>query len=347
MPGEVCYNQTNLSDKLSVAQLKAAYDENAKWLLSEKAVLAGILIYTVPEYSGMSLDEVIPLIGDEPQVSGTSVNPGETNISALLGDNGENEIPGEGKITFDVRFHAWLPGRQTRIKLLIDVEAQRDYFPGYDIVTRGVFYTARMISAQLGTEFADSDYNNIKKVYSIWICTHVPRYAENTVTEYAMSQKNLVGSFPLDKSRYDLQSVIVIGLAETPEEGAEIHRLLGAVFSEKLSLEEKKAILENEFRLSMTQKMDWRVKKMCNLSEGIWERGIQEGIEQGNIANMVSVLRNMLKKNMSPEEIAEISGKDLEYIQQLCRLISENPSASDEELAVSYIAYRRRQCEEE
>lgn len=342
--GEICYNQANLSDKLSVVELKAAYDENAKWLLSEKAILAGILIYTVPEYRGMWLTEVIPLIGDDTQVAEAPVSPGETNMPSVLGDNPVNEIPNEGKITFDVRFHAWLPGKQTRIKLLIDVEAQKDYFPGYDIVTRGVFYTARMISAQLGTEFTDSDYNNIKKVYSIWICTHVPKYAENTVTEYSMSQKNIVGNFPLNKSRYDLQSVIVIGLAETlagRAEGEKVHRLLGAIFSEELSVQEKKSILENEFHLPMTQTMDRRVENMCNLSEAIEERGIKKGIEkgrtQGNIAALISIVRNMMRKSIPSADIAEISGKDSKLVEQLCRMISENQLLSDDELAERYI----------
>ncbi len=343
MTEKVCYNQANLSGKLSAAELKAAYDENAKWLLSEKAILAGILMYTVPEYRGMCLAEVIPLIGDEPQVGEVSVIPGQAIMPSVLGDNTESEIPHEGKVTFDVRFHAWLPGRQTRIKLLIDVEAQKDYFPGYDIVTRGVFYTARMISSQLGTEFTASEYNRIKKVYSIWICTHVPKYAENTVTEYSMSQKNRVGSFPPDKSRYDLQSVIVIGLAETLAEstGSEkIHRLLGAVFSEKLSAEEKKSILEKEFQLPMTPAIDRRVKAMCNLSEAIEERGIEQGKARGSISAVISIVRNMMRKDIAVDDIAEISGRDFNLIEQLCRLIAQNQSMSDDELAEIYINSR-------
>lgn len=49
----------------------------------------------------------------------------------------------------------------------MNVEAQKDYHPGYDLVTRGIFYVARMISAQMDVEFTADDYDGIKKVYSI------------------------------------------------------------------------------------------------------------------------------------------------------------------------------------
>lgn len=344
MTDDVCYNQTNLSRKLSIADLKAAYDENAKWIFSEKVILAHLLLYTVPEYKGMAPDEVLLLIDGEPQISKVAVNPGETNVPEITGDNTENTVPGEGSVTFDIRFHSWLPGKKAYIKLLIDVEEQNDYFPGYDIVTRGVFYTARMISSQLGTEFTDSDYNKIKKVYSIWICKNVPKYAENTVTEYSMAQKNIVGSFPAGKSRYDLQSVIVIGLSEKlTEETMEnkIHRLLGAILSDKLSVEEKKQILENEYQITMTPNMTRRVQDMCNLSDGIEQRGIEKGIEKGirkgRTMVEISIVRNMMRKNLDINTIADLSGKDVGIIEALYKLISGNQNASDEALTEMYL----------
>lgn len=336
MTDDVCYNQANLSRKLSIADLKAAYDENAKWIFSEKIILAHLLLYTVPEYKGMTPDAILLLIDGEPQISKVAVNPGETNVPEITGDNTENTVPGEGSVTFDIRFHSWLPGKKAYIKLLIDVEEQNDYFPGYDIVTRGVFYTARMISSQLGTEFTDSDYNKIKKVYSIWICKNVPKYAENTITEYSMVQKNVMGSFPAGKSRYDLLSVIVIGLSETLAEEtmeSKIHRLLGAILSDKLSVEEKKRILENEYQISMTPNMIRRAQNMCNLSDGIEQRGMQKGSIMGEI----SIVRNMMRKNLDINTIADLSGKDVGIIEALYNLISGNQNASDEMLTEMYL----------
>ena len=62
-----------------------------------------------------------------------------------------------------------------QVKIIVNVEMQNKYHTGYDLVTRGIFYAARQISAQLDKEFTvDKNdkikYGNLKKVYSIWIC---------------------------------------------------------------------------------------------------------------------------------------------------------------------------------
>ena len=100
-----------------------------------------------------------------------------------------------------------------RVKIILDAEVQKSFYPGYHIVSKGVFYTSRMISAQLDTEFKLPNYNDIKKVYSIWICMNPPKQVSNTITEFSMNKKDLVGSSG-DLGRYDLLSVIIIGLSK-------------------------------------------------------------------------------------------------------------------------------------
>ena len=66
-------------------------------------------------------------------------------------------------ITYDIRFAAETPD-ESRIKLMMNVEAQRNYYPGYDLVARAIFYCARLLSAQLDTEFAADNYDGMKKL---------------------------------------------------------------------------------------------------------------------------------------------------------------------------------------
>ena len=76
-----------------------------------------------------------------------------------------------------------------------------------------------------------SDYDGVKKVYSIWICVNPDKKVENTTVEYSMEQKNLVGVFPDDR-RYDLLSVILVCLSEQlacETDEYRLHRLLEAV----------------------------------------------------------------------------------------------------------------------
>lgn len=81
----------------------------------------------------------------------------------------------EGIVTYDIRFLATAPVSGELIRLIINIEAQNDFYPGYPLIKRGIYYCSRMISAQYGTEFTKSHYEDIKKVYSIWICMNPPK----------------------------------------------------------------------------------------------------------------------------------------------------------------------------
>ena len=58
-------------------------------------------------------------------------------------------------------------------------------------------------------------------------------------------------------------------------------RLLSVLLSTEMTAEEKKKILSEEFYIDMTEELDQEVSSMCNLSEGILEKGIQAGIVRG------------------------------------------------------------------
>ena len=69
---------------------------------------------------------------------------------------------------------------QDVIRLIINVEAQTAFNPGYPLTKRAIYYCSRMISAQHGPIFTKSEYGKIRKVYSIWICTQPSDGFENT-----------------------------------------------------------------------------------------------------------------------------------------------------------------------
>ena len=45
--------------------------------------------------------------------------------------------------------------------------------------------------------------------------------------------------------------------------------------------DEKCRILEQDFSIEMTQELESEVSLMCNLSEGVEQRGIERGLQQG------------------------------------------------------------------
>lgn len=319
--------ETSISHKINITAQKAAYDTYVKKLLSEKIILAHILASVVTEFNGMTPEEIIPLIEGQPDIENVSIIPGETSMPSIIGDNTEDIVPNEGKVTFDIRFSVRIPGQNGIVKIIIDIEAQKRFYPGYDLVTRGIFYAARLLSSQLGTEFTLSAYNNIKKVYSIWICIDCPKYAVNTVTKYHITQENLVGCFPKDKARYDLLETIMICLSNdiAPKtESLHIHRLLGILLSPELKVNDKKTALSEEFNIPMTIEIERMVADMCNLSDLIveksWQKGIEQGIEQGH-GQGIKIMGQLSIKLAKDGRIDDISlaMSDKSYMQMLLK----------------------------
>lgn len=290
---------TTLSASIGVAREKANYDAACKRLLSEKIILAWILKCCVKEFQDYDVREIADhFIESQPQVSSLTVTPDETG-SMIQGLSQESASLTEGKVFFDIYFYATIPGTEETIQLIINVEAQNKFYPGYPLIKRGVFYSGRMISAQDGTVFTKSHYEKLRKVYSIWICTNPPKERRNTITRYHIAEENLVGHVHEDVRNYDLLSVIMICLGkpdgkDSVQNDGGLLKLLGTLLSREALPEEKRRILRDEFDIPMTRTMEKEVSLMCNLSDGVWEDGIARGIERGIERGLVMALRNLM-----------------------------------------------------
>ncbi|MDD6572702.1 MAG: hypothetical protein PUF12_09995 [Thermoflexaceae bacterium] len=312
-----------LVNNLEEAGSRAQYDEHVKRIIGNRSVLARILKETVREFEEYDCDTIMKWIEPEIQLSSVAVRPGLGN-RRITGTDTEDKVPGEGVLYYDVRFRVYIPEKndKARLKLLINIEAQKKFYQKYHIVTRGIFYGARMISAQLGTEFENSDYNKIKKVYSIWICLNAPKKVGNTMTEYSMRKRNIIGKSRDGRKTYDKLSVIIICLNDnqSTKEGS-LHDFLNVLLSEKIKPQEKINLLIKRFGMKMEKEFRNEVAQMCNLSEAIEEkaikRGIRKGFGQGNMAKTREVVRNMIQYGMKDEDICCLVGCSREMVQRI------------------------------
>ena len=275
-----------LAKNITVAGDKAAYDAACKRLLANKVILAWIMKSCLEEYKDLDINEIAEkYIEGEPQIAMTTVNPDEkvnNDGEQIKGAKTEDSTIREGVITYDIRFYAIVPQSKERISLIINVESQNDFYPGYPIIKRAVYYCSRMISSQYGVEFVDSHYEKIKKVYSIWICANPPKYRENTIVRYVMHEENIIGEVSEKKENYDLLTAVIICLGSSGDSKyGGILKLLEVLLSSEKKPEEKKQILTNDFDIKMTKELESEVSKLCNLSQGIEEKGIAKGIEKG------------------------------------------------------------------
>ena len=287
-------SDTTIVKNIRVADEKASYDAACKRLLSEKIILAWIMKNCLEEYRDCDVEEIAEkYIEGTPQVGEVAVAPDESNrVSMIQGAGNQDTSLTEGTVTYDIRFLATAPVSGELIRLIINLEAQNDFYPGYPLIKRGIYYCSRMISAQYGTEFTNSHYENIKKVYSIWICMNPPKSRENSITRYYITEENLVGSVKERKADYDLMAAVMICLGKEGDSGIDLLKLLNVLLSTETGSQDKCQILEEDFHIRMTQTLESEVSLMCNLSKGVEEKGIEKGRQEGIIA-MVSALKDL------------------------------------------------------
>lgn len=185
-----------LKNVVEATDINARYDASAKRLLGNKSVLAYILVKVIEEFRGMSPKEVVKFIEGEPYISIVPIEPGLTNIvnknigERLIGFNTEDSEISEGLVRFDIVFYVRMKDGLSQI--IVNVEAQKDEPKEYNILNRAIFYVSRLISSQKERDFENSHYDDIKQVYSIWVCMNMK---ENSLSHIHLTKEDLVGQY--------------------------------------------------------------------------------------------------------------------------------------------------------
>lgn len=341
------------------------YDEQAKVLLSNKSILASIMKDVIADYNGMSLDEVINYIeADSIEVDKKLVDPGLTNIvnGRIVGNNTEDIVIGEGMIRFDIVFNAKLPQEVSgKVKIIVNVEAQKAEPSGYEILNRAIYYTCRLISSQKQKVFLHQDYDKIQRVYSIWVCMEMSHNSIHHVhliddilstdestdsDESAVSNEeyaNLSGE-PVDRSPkeklkgdIDLFNIIMLHLTEeVPTVGTSqaLNRLLGVLLSPNFAPAEKNSVFEKEFFIKdpelerEVEKMNAQIMEIAqrNFSKGREEgreEGRAKGREEGREEEFRKNVRNMHSQGLPADSIAKLLGAAIERVQAVLSSIQD------------------------
>ena len=265
----------------SIARMDGSTSQDAifKDVLAYKEVLAHIMKTCVPEYKDCTIQ----------------------------GMSTESTTTTEERVVYDVRFSAVAPGEDGKIGLIINIEAQSKYHPGYPLVKRAIYYCGRMLSAQYGSVFTQSHYGEIQKVYSIWICTRPPKERENTITSYTLQERHLVGHVTEPVRNYDLMNVtmICLGKPEGKHYGG-LLRMLEVLFTGRYAAKEVIQILEDEYEFAHAHTMERTVSEMCNLSQGIFEEGMEKGMAQGIERGIAQGMEKGIERGTNRERLQNI-----------------------------------------
>lgn len=316
--------KTILARDIETENLDIRYDMSVKRVLGNIPLLAPITKYTVKELKDFSIPMIEQCIdADSIQISQIFVEPGLTNRK-IVNDELESKVPGEGRAIFDIRFTIILPDG-SKSKIIINIEAQQKSNPGYSLLNRGIFYAARLISAQLSVEFTNDgsdkeQYDNIKKVYSIWICMDCPEDKKDSIINYSFEPHIIYqGNDKLQPYKNcDLMNITFIHLSGKPDQSH--HQLISMLDTllAKMDAETKKKKLQEEHNLPMTIKLEKEMNDMCNLSSGIREDGRLEGRLETTIDNIRKLMHT---QNWSAEKAMSALGFDTsEYPKYLALL---------------------------
>ena len=288
--------ETYLSQTIDIVNDNARYDTSVKEVLADKQVLARILKYSLTEFRDDEIDDIMNNM-DTPVISKVRMEPGQTNLNKIEKTSEEDNIPGEGKIFYDIRFSVFRGDEQ--IKFLINIEAQKSSDEnklGYQLDNRIIYYLSRMVSAQKEVEFTKSNYNDLKHVRSIWICMD-SEDDEDSINRICLSQETVFGKeMPLS----NLAKVVgVIIRLRKNEDAAESKNILIAMLEELLkkdAADVKKHKLVEQYGLIMNDETGRRLDVMCNLSEVVMEKGIEKGIEKGE-TRLNNLYRLLVEQN--------------------------------------------------
>ncbi len=307
---------TNLAQAVEATHDSSSYDTNVKFLLADKQILARILKYTVQEFKDMPIEDIMASIGENIEIGTRPLDAGLSNMGRVNTSSTEDNIPGEGRIFFDIRFTAY--HKEAEMKFLINLEAQRSSDSGklgYHLENRIIFYLARMISAQKQTEFYHSDYDSLKKVRSIWLCLDNSENGDS-IEEIYLDRNTVYGN---KRNPYgtDLMRGIIINVrnGETIKDSQNgLISMLEKLLSNS-SVEEKKRILTEEYGMIMTTELEGRMQTMCNWSEAIKEESFNEGIEKGIEKERLNAIERMIRANLTKAQIISCGYTEEEFAE--------------------------------
>ena len=219
---------TEITNAVNAAGDKAQYDARVKRILAQKNILAHILVKTVDEFKGMKPEDVVTYIEGEPKVGIVPVEPGLTNVEKIdatgqriVGLNTENAEINEGLVRFDIIFYVRMKNGLSQI--IVNVEAQKDEPDKYKLLNRAIFYVSRLVSSQKERDFVNTNYDDIKQVFSIWICMNMDC---NSLSHIHLTKDEMLSPYDW-KGNMDLLNIVLIGITNDitdHEEKYEMHR---------------------------------------------------------------------------------------------------------------------------
>ena len=246
------------------------------------------------------------------------------------------EITADGK---GVRFDVYL---EDDTKTVYDIEMETT--TKKNLPKRARYYQAMI---DLNIIERGADYTELRKSYVIFICLKNP-YAEAGLHKYTF--ETICREIPELTMGDEVVKVFLAAEGSADDVSEEMKAFLDYLagkaaesrLTQKLDREVRKAREHKQWRQEyMTLLEKYREEREAGREEGLKagreeglkagreeglkagrEEGLRAGLEAGELCKTVSVIDKMLQKNRSIEEISELTGEEIGFVQKVRDLIS-------------------------
>ncbi|MBR4372649.1 MAG: hypothetical protein IKS92_16495, partial [Victivallales bacterium] len=195
----------------------------------------------------------------------------------------------EGAVRFDLLIELTIPMPDgAHIAVVVNVEIQNDGDNVCRIIKRGIYYCSRLISRQKNRTFKAPKYENIRKVYSIWLLAAADDLLANSIRRFSLKEEIITAPqskmSPLPTAYYDMMEVVIAGINGNymPQGKPNVLELLWLLSSVEMDHGKARQYLQEVFKMDVTETMDTEIhdtremlrrfygdKKMAQMDEEI------------------------------------------------------------------------------
>lgn len=275
-------------------------DVISKRILSNKTLLSFILKELCEDFKNMDRKKI------EESISDYSDND---PLGLPLKIRNENNEEIELDVLINYRF---LP-TGNEIGMYLNLEMQK-YKTSYSLLDRAVYYASGLLFRQKGETFTKSNYSDIKKVYSIWICPNPPSELRNSIIEYCIRPKILFSINQIKAKEYKKYNILFINLGKDDKRNIDTLKVMNMIFKHSSTQTDNvKNLLKDNYNIILSKE---EVDSMTAFEESVFEHGKDMGKAEGKIETIISMINFGIPKK-DAYKIANATDEIIDAVEQM------------------------------
>ncbi len=306
-------NPLALTPVADAIQMAFPFDRLAKELIAHAPILALIIKNTVPETADMTFKDLVRRLQHPSTILAMDYSlDSYVDAPANLENTEMDGLRADVVVTLKIR---------DDLIVRVNVEAQNKPHPGYSLDTRSILYDAALLVDQVRKGWIKgSNYDGLRKVYSIWLISNAAASVQGRIVCHSVKTTEISA----DGTKRELlepnpgadKLCAVLAYLPDPKRGvifAEWLSTMGVLLGNSSMAERKQALKKHGIVLEPN--FEAKVKKMCTLSQGLIEKGYEEGVLAGQ-NEVQPKLKAIMARN------AEIESERINSDNRLKRAIS-------------------------